>query len=516
MERNFLKINLLILLFGILLMSCDKHPYNFSHLTTVETSGSWGVPLAEVKYSISDILGKLDTIRNLQVGEDGGMRFLYESEFDNIIKASDYMHFAHVHHQETQDFNGVSLPSIPGITVQLPHNMPVRLMNDNVLVDYAVIKSGHLRFMVTHNLPGNFTIIFTCQEIRTPQGVPFAIQYDSVSGYSFQRDYDIAQYAISPGDSNTLNFNVEVRYTSGEAPLPETINFQYTVDVDTIVLRQMRGKIAPLSMNFDKSFALDFNASNFGGDFTLCDPTVTIYNINSFPFSGECLVNDVSFSGQGIDSSSLLTSTPTIVNIPISPIQYAQQEVPHISNIHFYTHYTSLNVDGKAVFNPLGFDAGTIFLTEDASISLKVSVMIPLRVNLNNVSYRDTFNMKQTNLPDINSIQDMLLRVDFVNDLPLEVSTQIYFYDSQTHSIVDSVLLVPQILQGAYADVPVQCPPIYIERESFDEIRRLLACDQYILVAKFNTYGIVTFNSKQYLKARLAVRFNVGDFALND
>ena len=82
--------HILLLLFVCLMttFSCKDKLFDFD-IQHIEADGDWGIPLFNGSISVGDILDRLDSVRYLQVGEDGTLIFLVEEEIKNVVSIKD-------------------------------------------------------------------------------------------------------------------------------------------------------------------------------------------------------------------------------------------------------------------------------------------------------------------------------------------------------------------------------------------------------------------------------------------
>ncbi|MBO7648380.1 MAG: hypothetical protein J6S48_03365, partial [Bacteroidales bacterium] len=64
--------------------SCHDKLFNFD-IQHIEADGDWGIPLFNGSISVGELLDRLDSVRYLQVGEDGTLKFIVEEEIRNVV-----------------------------------------------------------------------------------------------------------------------------------------------------------------------------------------------------------------------------------------------------------------------------------------------------------------------------------------------------------------------------------------------------------------------------------------------
>jgi hypothetical protein len=118
---------------------------------------------------------------------------------------------------------------------------------------------------------------------------------------------------------------------------------------------------------------------------------------------------------------------------------------------------------------------------------------------------------------DFHFIDTLALRTYFESTLPLNAGAQIYFMDTTTNTITDSLFKSTNILFGSFSGTPVPSPTqmYYITDERLERIKN---CGKLIFKVNLNTDNReVVFNIRQYLKASLGLKavFNYQDITIN-
>ena len=494
--------------------SCDKDHFNFENLNSVDITGEWGIPLVKAQYSIEEILSQMNNEEYISQTEDGSLLFTYKIEKNEIIKAADFLSFDDIAIDETFYFSNTSLP---GITVILPFNQELKFDTEQIMIQNAEIKSGLMTIDIENNIDQEYSIEITCPNIHNSLGQNFHILVTSLNTNSYHQTFDISDYSVAPEDSNGLVLNGEIYFVASSVSPIETYSVNSGVSISDFSVKSVYGKLAEYSININESVDFNLFSENYGGDLTIYNPTLKLYTKNSFIVNGLCQVDTAEFSGSG-GISSLLATTPVIINIPISPLSYHEDEIEEISDIHINSTYDKFKFKGKATINPNGFDAGTIYIDENSTISLKLIVEIPFEFKVNEAFFRDTLDFTMDSIQDIDFIENATIRLAFTNTLPINLFTQVYFYDSVNNHIADSLLTGEQLLYGSFTGNPVTSNPMYIDisKEKFEKI---MTTDKIILRFKINTgNNQVVFNASQYVKANmgLKIKYNTAGINLTD
>ena len=514
MKKKHLISLFLICFIAYSFVSCDKDNFNFENLNSVDVTGEWGIPLVKAQYSVEEILNQMNNEEYISQAADGSLLFTYKIEKNEIIKASDFLSFDDIAINETFHFNN---PSVPGLTVSLPFSQELKFSNEQVTVQNAEIKSGLMTIDIENNIDQEYSIEITCSNIHNSLGQDFHILVTSLNTNSYHQTFDISDYSVAPEDSNGLILSGEIYFVTSSVSPVETYSVNSGVSISDFSVKSVYGKLAEYSININESVDFNLFSENYGGDLTIYNPTLKLYTKNSFIVNGSCQVDTAEFSGSG-ETSSLLATTPVIINIPISPLSYHEDEIEGISDIHINSTYDKFKFKGKATINPRGFDAGTIYIDENSTISLKLVVEIPFEFKVSEAFFRDTVDFAMDSIQNIDFIENATIRLAFTNTLPINLFAQVYFYDSVNNHIADSLLAREQLLYGSFTGNPVTSNPIYVDisKEKFEKI---LTTDKIILRFKVNTgNNQVVFNASQYVKAiiGLKIKYNTSGINLSD
>lgn len=507
MQRNHapqkLRGMLLMTIIIVFVASCEKNAFDFSRFNGTDSPSEWGIPLADATYSIESIVNRLENNSILVVGEDNILTMVYNAEFDEIVKASSFFDFDNIHEED-------DVVIVPGRSdrhrdnTELSYTVSMEMSNPYFQLISGVMESGDLHMVITHGFDGGGTLTISSTDIFMSDQTPFAHTVEMTQN---QNDIhlNLAGYIVRPhDDDNEVDITVDFN-TPEQVNLTEEKVVHYNYTGSSLSLREADlVQISRIAVPYEKDMNVHIQNGSFGGDVIVYDPLINISVKNSFDKEGTCHLTTTTFSGGGNPDASLLPS-PVDIQIPNSPYAFQNSEMSTISSIHFYTDYTTLHVDGEVTVEPT---AETIHIDRNSSISVRIATKIPLKINMNDISFRDTIQMNAIELPSADRIKDLTLQILFENDLPIDLETQIYFCDDN-YAIVDSAFLNPHILQGAYANAPVFCEPIYIHRTDFDEISRLLNCDNLLLSVKLYTHGKVDVDVRRYLRTKVSAKWNL-------
>lgn len=502
---------ILIACFAFVAFSCKDNAFDFSHINSIDGEGNWGIPVADVQYSIEDVLNMADDIP-LHVNPDGMLQLEYATEVDSVISSDQILQLLadqQVSLNGTQTINLPTLPPIPGTTVTLwSDTVSASLPADKVQLEMARVKSGLFQFSLSHNLPVTLTAEVTCPQLTNDEGAPFS-QTFQVQGDN--NSISLAGYTLTPESGNRLTFAIRVVLTTTGGQLPNAVTLSYNLSAGNFVLEQLRGKVAPISMDISKSIDLNLGyiAKTMGGNFTVYNPDIRCEVHNMFPIAARIVLDEAALHGPNVQPTSLISTSPVTVMVPAATSDFEEVAVPISSSLTFNPKMNEARVSANVTFNPDGFNTPILDIHEGEFIHFKFSFKLPLHFMMDNISFCDTIKFSQVDFPEIDGIHNIVLRCLFENGLPLDLFYQVYFYDSETRTVRDSLFDQRHLLTGGYEN-QAALSETYVTKDDLNAIRNLLSCDKIILKAIVDTDNHqVCIRNDQKLRLRMGANFNL-------
>lgn len=505
-------LSVVVFLMTISFIGCNNNAFDFSQLDEIDANGDWGFPLLNAEYTIGDILELSDDAGWVQQSSDGTLEIRYEYTFDSVISASEYLdsYFnQEIAVEGTRTFTSVELPAIQGNIQPLFYDTLVaQFPSDMILLESASLKSGEIVIHIDYNLTQQTKLVVTCPQLTSASGQPFHVEAQSTGG-SYETTIDLSRYNLTVPSDNAIDFFMEVS-CNANTTLPSEMSFSYRAAFRKVTFEEIRGKFVAVDIPVDKEWDFDsqFLRDHISGSMTLLNPQVTCEVLNTFPVRGTIVLNQAELSGGG-QSASLLSSSPSTVEIPGNTSQFVPVDLPIANSLLLTPDYDHFKLNGNAIINPDGFSTPTLVFRENQLISLRVSVVLPLEIDVDDIVFRDTIPFGGITLPLESTFSNMLLRLGINNALPLNFQMQIYFYDSQTATVKDSLFTEPQVVLSALNGVP-RFSEIFATKDQFEEVQRMLACDNIILQARlFGDGEPISINVAQSIRIHLGARMNV-------
>lgn len=507
-------LDIAIFLMLLLFTGCqNQNAFDFSQLDEIDANGDWGFPLVNAEYTIGDILELSENSGYLHQGSDGTLEIRYEYTFDSLISASEYLdsYFnQEIAVEGSKSFASVDLPPVQG-NVQLLYRdtLTAQFPTDKILLESATLKTGEITIQVTYNLMQPTQIVVTCPQLTNASGQPFHVEAQSVGGY-YTTTLNLANYSLTIPSDNDIDIFMEVSCDANTGNLPNELSFDYRASFNQVKFSEIRGRFVAVDLPIDKEWDFDsqFLRDHISGNLTLLNPEVICEIMNTFPVRGYITLNQAQLSGGGY-SASLLSQSPATIEVPASTNQFVPVNLPITNSLLLSPDYDHFQLNGNAVINPDGFSTPTLVFRDDQIINLRVTIVLPLEMDLEDITFRDTIPFGGITLPSESSFSNLVLRLGVVNGLPLNFQLQAYFYDSQTATIKDSLFTAPQMVLGSQNGVP-RVSELFTTKENFEEVQRMFMCDNIILQAHITADEYpISINVAQAIRFQLSVRMNV-------
>ena len=494
----------------ILFYSCKKEKFDFSRLNTIEASGEWGIPLLNAQYFVEDILNQLQTENYIKQTENGNLFLNYELDTTTLFKAVDFMSFQDISASETSTFPNIYLP---GMSIELPFNHFISLENDQIMLKSGKFREGTLRININHNIDKPYNLTISFPEVRTGDGEMFSLNINSITG-NYSRIIDLKDFTISPQENNKITYQGKISFSTSSDSDIENYIINYSYSITGCHLKSISGKIATQThrMNESKEFNL-FN-NQYGGNMILHNPKLTFHTVNSFSLLGRCEIDTAEFRSER-GSSSILSQPPVIIDIPFSSSEHSQT-ITGIDRIPFSTDFTSFHIGGKAIINPDGFNGNDVTITDESIIKSRISLSVPFQLEIGDAFYYDTTDFS-VNTQTITDMVDALnFRLVLVNGIPLNLKTQIYFYDSQKKEILDSLFKNEGYFGGTFTSgAPPKESISFVDVEK-NRLKNISSADKIIMRFRLNTSDRTIFlNASHNLKVILGMKLKYSSFNID-
>ena len=476
--------------FAFLLTSCSKR-YDFDNVHGVVMDGELLLPLATASYSLENLMErfKIDTLMSFD--ENGGMHFVLNYDLEDVVDGRNILRFKNI--DVSQQF---SIPNpFPNVLPEpidttISFTQTINLESDYISVLMAEIRSGRFDFVISSNIMGLNKVVISSSEIKDADGNDMCLVYDHTIGHN---SLDLTGLRYETEAENTINLQYEVSFTAHDFTAPE-LTFGVEFHVADLCVREMMGRVTNYASrkSLDTTFRLFPNKVE--GVAGICNAHVKLMERNGFEVAAKLCIDTALIMADGVPAYDVFEQMPTYVDIPKSPIFNEVFNERVRGNLNMVSNYAYAS--GSFVLNPDGMSE-IVYVSDTSTIDVKIAADIPMAFNVESVSYRDTVNMKLSEITYPELIREIVLDLDFLTDLPFNVGASVMMYDSQNQVVTDTLASNARI-QGSF-DGTKKASQIVVKLTE-DRVGKVLDSDRIILDFNLDTDAHdVVLNLKQCL-----------------
>lgn len=502
---NIRKILIFISLL-VLCTSCKDNLFNFD-IHHVEADGEWGIPVYNDAIHVDKLLNKLDSVKFLQVGDDGTLIFVMNAELDKLLSVKNVIKFPEKSFEKS---GTIPITFSKNIQLNIPQLITANLNTDEYFLKSVTLNSGQITisFDIT-SLQIPYTATISAGNILNEYGDSLSITLNNNQTTS---TIDLNKFTLRTGEngdivfSAKLNIDISNLNPSVIATL-SSIDYHCVVSIKDLEIKNIVGQFKPVSGNITHKIGFSFPMDKLHIDGILfSNPHITILGKNGLC---QCngTINQLAFFNAAGQTSPIILSAQNF-SAPLSPDNYATLFELQNTPFQYNSSFDSIKLDCGFVINPDGLSAGDIYISDASTIDLKANMEIPANLSIDNAVYKDTTdNALRTNIDPtlINSIESVTLRVAIVNDLPFDVVPEITFLNSSTQESHRLDLGGLQI-HGAYNNVPNYQQPVFVELNG-EVAQKVVKSDKLILNFSINTMGHqVSVNTAQYIHPSIGAK----------
>lgn len=498
------KIVLALACIALLLTSCSKQ-YDFDHVQGAAMDGELLLPVATASYTLESMMErfKIDTLMTFD--EDGGMHFVLNYDLEDVVNGRNILRFKNIDVNEEFSISNpfpIVLPEPIDTTISFTQS--INLESEYISVLMAEIRSGRFDFVISSNILNLNKVVIRSSEIKDADGNDMCLVYDHAVGFS---GLDLSGMRYETEDENTVNLHYEVSFTAHDFTAPE-LTFSAVLHVTDLCVREMMGRVMDYSSrkSIDTTFRLFPNKVE--GVAGICDAHVKLMERNGFEMAARLCIDTAMVSGEGVPPYNIFGQMPVYVDIPKS-LGFNEVFNEKVSgSLNMISNYAYAS--GSFILNPDGMSE-IVYVSDTSTIDVKIAADIPCAFNVQNVSYRDTVNMKLSEITYPELIQEIDLDLGFLTDLPFNIGANVLMFDSGHQMVTDTVVSNARI-EGSF-DGSMKASHLVVQVTG-DRVNRVLNSDRIILNFNLDTNAHnVVLNLKQSLdfaiKAAVKYRGNV-------
>lgn len=502
MNKHF--VRLVIIVIAMTCASC-KDQLGLENLNKIEAEGEWGIPLINSTITLDYLLQKLDSVKYMQIGEDGGISFVFESDKVQLIQGSDILTPINVVTDTVGTIPDISSPTAAHVDVNLNNLLYFSVNSDKAIVHLATVLSGTttINFSLSQQFSGIYTIQFTSPQITRPDGQNLSF---SLSSTTTSISINLAGCTIRPNSDKRVSFNAVLSMQHPGGTL-SGITYHAIANSQNILFNQFIGYLNPYATNLDKAFETKLNFNKvILNNLRFYNPKLTIYTQNSFCNAVGTIQSMVFEQDDG--STHPLINEAVDIDIPYSSSSYIGTPIECAPSVVIDSHTDSIRFRGHFTLNPQGQSAGDVRISRQSSFYVKMKAEMPGNLSLENAVYSDTVQnalYDKTGTSVINNAKLIQLRIATINNMPVEFTPELFFIDTINHEVTE-IDLSRIIIHGSYDGQEYVATPVYVNIEN-DKIKKVTAAQKIVLKFKLSSANhIITVNKDRYIKAHIAAK----------
>ena len=453
-----MKKSLLFIVLVLFLGSCIKDITDTiekgQKLSGIQWNPTIAVPLVYSRLGLQDVLNEVQDLEYVRVEADGSLTLVYADEYEseiaeNIVTLDDQLY------GETFNLNASQLNTLnTSGTLVLTYSRIIGYSYGAHEVDKIWYKDGTLPLNISTTLEHDVAFKITIPE-------------SNKNGTSLSETVS-AIYTSAPntGSSTIPLQDVEIDFTKTTQTYSEIdVELEITITkkgsnsikpIETItfgmqLLNQKYSKITGLFDVVDFStpgdnFDIGFFGNSQSGTFTIADPRIKFILKNSIGIP----INASVPRFEGTNSNNNVVSLIGIPDpLPIPVVLNTEMGVTKVDSFELNRNTSNLAnyINNRPASNYYEIDVKTTttgsdrhFLIDSSKLSARVEIEIPLEGTAKDFVLESSqpFSLELEN-PD--QVKEILVRLYTENGFPVDIATQLYFEDSVSNTVLDSLIL---------------------------------------------------------------------------
>lgn len=399
-------------------------------------------------------------------------------------------------------------------------------LDQNSRIKLVTVKKGKLVYTLKNNFKASVNAFFSMPELKTSSGAVYSntitlgpdeskpVTLPDLNGWSLQ--------STDGSYTGTVNFNVttSVLPTSTAVELTKSDNVTITVNMDTLILKRVDGKLKPTQLT-TKTTAIALNLGslkNFTAETILFDKFVLDLNLG-MSADTKIRLDNATVVGKNNLRSKTLNIASTVLNGAgaMQTITIPQTQLNDFINAFINKPPDSLLISYNATVNP---NSDAIIINDADSVYGNSSMEIPLYVGIKGGTITDTteINIPESNKEKLDNILSGTIKLQIENGLPAEVVFTGKLYDSVGTYLMNIPPGTPATINVAAASVNASgvvtksANSEVVITLNTDQIKKFIDSKSMIMSLQFFTTGgqavPVKFLTSDYIKVYVAGQLN--------
>jgi hypothetical protein len=504
-----MKKSLLFIVLVLFLGSCIKDITDTiekgQKLSGIQWNPTIAVPLVYSRLGLQDVLNEVQDLEYVRVEADGSLTLVYADDYESEI-AENLLALIDQSYGETFTLDALQLNTLnTSGTLVLTYNRTLGYSFGANEIDKIWYKGGTLSLNISTTLEHDVAFKITIPEAKnngTSLSETVSAIYTTTPNTGSStiplQDLEI-DFTKTPQTYSEMDVELEITITKkGSNSLKPT----ETVTFDMQLLSQKYSKVTGLFDVLDfstpgNSFDIGFFENSQSGTFTIADPRIKFILKNSIGIPIAASITR--FEGTNTNNNKVsLSGLPDPLPIPIVP--NSEMGTTQVDSFELNKNTSNLAdyINNRPASNYYEMDVKTAntgsdrhFLLDSSKVSARLEIEIPLEGTAKDFVLESSqpFSLELEN-PD--QVKEILVRLYTENGFPADIATQLYFEDSVSNTVLDS-LIIGDILILPSANVDGNGKVNMINPKTTDivmgtaNVLRITAANRIRIKAYFNT-----------------------------
>ncbi len=447
--------------FIVLVFSCNEQWLNPQYDTTIQWEGGYEGPVVYGSLGLKDLLERFDSTGYVSEDNSGLLYGAYSK--DTVLNAPDILQipdqdFIQFFFRVPNDIPGFALGPI-GDTVSFSQEegFEFKRFGDERL-DSIHVKSGTLAIYVRSSIKHQGILTLHSDQVVIG-GQPYreVIRISDLGG-NFEEtvNLDLTGSTIkltNTVDSTFIRIYADFDLINSGADILTSEEVQIINSFRNLEFSAAYGYVGAYdSVIIDKAeLEFDLLSGNFEGRIKLADPQIIVRTDNNMgvPFGIGLQDLEAHFKdGSGTSISIDASANPLSIAAPtIAQVGQSIKDSTFINNTNSDIHkaatsdLTSFQYSVRVIANPDG--PRDNFILDNSRVSINVEGLIPFDLRIEDVVLADTFdfNINEDEDSEFSSddVKNLKIQMETDNSMPLDLGIQVYFVDTTTWVVLDSL-----------------------------------------------------------------------------
>lgn len=477
------------------------------NIDAIEWNPTIAVPLIYSRLAMEDVIGRASTDEFLRVETDGSLTLVYKDEYVSL-QAESLFELSDQSFSETFTLNASQLATLNStntLTIDLSRTLGYVISDTEI--DRILLKTGTFSTQLSTTLEHDVSFTLSIRE-GTIAGTSFSPTVSATSPFipnvgtssTDLKDLAIDFTQTAKGHSEMeVDISLVITKRAGR-PLKPVETITYTAEILDQAYQRVDGLFGVLDFTSSgDTLEIPFFENNDGGTFTLADPRIKFVFANSAGVDVDA--RTLSFDGTNTDQNRIaLTGLPDPLPFPGLDFTEIGQEKKDSLSLNKNTSNLSDFINNRPANIYYQMDiksspgSGRQWLLDTSKVRVEIDVEIPLEGTAKDFALvaSQPFDLTLENSTDI---KEVLIRLYTENGFPVDVSTQVFFEDSISNTVVDSLIVDDKLIlpsgtvdaSGRVASANPKTTDILLNAA---RVERILSANRIRLRATFDTPSV--------------------------